>query len=300
MNRVLILAALLWSSAAVAADCPEETRASATYEEGAKALAEGRYNDAARKFAQADRLCPHDIALGEAFRAVEMADNPILCMELVERAKQRNTLPVRRRQLERMCGTKVGKLIVRCPGTTCEASIDGRPTKLHEPVWVLTGDHIVDLRIDGGPVRPEPVTVRPGETLTVPPERAMGPPVPRPGLAPPATPTPEPGRVAEDRGIHPAAFYVGLGLTVVSSGLLIWSGVDTIALNDDFKATSDPNLLEDGMDAQLRTNALIGVTAGLGVATVVVALFTDWSSEPSPVTIEGDGQTGLVTWRGRF
>ena len=40
-------------------------------------------------------------------------------------------------------------------------------------------------------------------------------------------------------------------------------------------------LYQDGLAKETRTNVLIGVTAGLGAATLVLALFTDWDGDAS-------------------
>jgi hypothetical protein len=287
--------------AQTSAACPNEKRASGVYDEGATALAEGRYNDAARLFAKADELCPHEVALGEAFRAVEAADNPIFCMELVDRAEQRDALPLRRAELKQTCETQVGQIVVRCPGSTCRASIDGQPAQLHAPVWVLNGKHVVDLAVDGAPVVPYQVEVRPGKQVIIPPEDGRPSPAPKPEPVEPAV-RPAPGE--DPSGLHPAFFVVGLGVTAVSGAVLVWSGVDTLGRNDDFKAAPSEALQQDGLDAQLRTNVLIGVTAGLGVLTAAFALFTDWGGDEDvpAVTIRVDpsSHAGTLAWRGSF
>ncbi len=109
--------------------------------------------------------------------------------------------------------------------------------------------------------------------------------------------------VGESAGVHPAFFFVGLGLTVVSSAVLVWSGIDTVDKNDSFKAQPSDAAQQDGMDAQLRTNVLVGVTSGLAVATVVFAFLTDWGGDEvtSGATIEVDPAGGAAAWwRGTF
>ncbi len=86
-------------------------------------------------------------------------------------------------------------------------------------------------------------------------------------------------------GLSPALFFVGVGLTAVSGIVTVWSGLDTQnnpgtnKVRDACQAqASDCNsLYQKGVDKQHRTNLLIGVTAGVGVATGVVgAFFTNW------------------------
>ncbi len=91
-------------------------------------------------------------------------------------------------------------------------------------------------------------------------------------------------------GITPIVFIVGAGLTAVAGGVLIWSGVDTLTANDNytryFTEAPSPNVTEaeglyhSALDAQTRTNVLVGVTAALAATTVILAIFTDWDGDP--------------------
>jgi hypothetical protein len=80
-------------------------------------------------------------------------------------------------------------------------------------------------------------------------------------------------------------FWVGAGLTAVAGGTTIWSGLDTLSnpgkdrvKNECKTGDTDCPAYQEGLAHQRRTNVLIGVTAGLGVATAVVGLLaTDWS-----------------------
>jgi hypothetical protein len=71
--------------------------------------------------------------------------------------------------------------------------------------------------------------------------------------------------------------FVGAGATVVLGGLTIWSGLDTQAAREDYDQNPTPEGLDEGRGKQRRTNLLLGVTAAVGVATGVIALwFTEW------------------------
>jgi hypothetical protein len=87
-------------------------------------------------------------------------------------------------------------------------------------------------------------------------------------------------------GLSPTVFFVGVGLTVVVGGVLVWSGIDTLNNPgaDAVKASCDAGkpdcktLFDKGRSNQLRTNVLGVSTAIVGVATILVgALATDWS-----------------------
>ena len=108
----------------------------------------------------------------------------------------------------------------------------------------------------------------------------------------------------------PAVFITLAALTAVSGGVLIWSGIDTIN-NPGVDAVrnacqnNQPNcqtLYQQGLDAQTRTNVLIGVTGGLGLLTFVSVFLTQWShpqakEAPKVEATVGFGTVGLA---GRF
>jgi hypothetical protein len=114
-----------------------------------------------------------------------------------------------------------------------------------------------------------------------------------PAATPPAetvAPEPEPSAPPPDRasesrsGWSPTVFWVGAGLTGALAGVTVWSGIDTLNNpgKDKVQAECEPNdtscdLYQQGLANQQRTNILIGVTAGVGVATALVGILaTDW------------------------
>ncbi len=91
---------------------------------------------------------------------------------------------------------------------------------------------------------------------------------------------------ASDWRIHPAPFFVGLAATVGLGATTIWSGIDT--MNDPGADRvreecagqgEDCQLYQDGQAKELRTNALIGATAGAGAITLILGIVAKWSSE---------------------
>lgn len=83
----------------------------------------------------------------------------------------------------------------------------------------------------------------------------------------------------EAGGAHRAAFYVLAAATVALGGATLWSGVDTLAGVEEFETEGARDLYDAGQAKERRTNGLIGATAGLAVATLVLAFFTDWQGE---------------------
>jgi hypothetical protein len=108
-----------------------------------------------------------------------------------------------------------------------------------------------------------------------------------------------PRKPAEEKGgWSPTVFWVGLGLTAVSGGVTIWSGLDTLnnpgedrVRNECEAGDTNCPLYQQGLDSQLRTNVLIGVTSALGVGTILVGAFaTDWSGGAASATEETRAQ----------
>lgn len=94
---------------------------------------------------------------------------------------------------------------------------------------------------------------------------------------------------------------MGAGATVALAAVLVWSGVDTLSARDAYLQNPTEAGYNDGVGRETRTNVLVGVTAGLGVATLVCAtLLTDWSggrATPTVAALPGGAQVG---WTGSF
>ncbi len=99
----------------------------------------------------------------------------------------------------------------------------------------------------------------------------------------------------EAKPLGPAVFYTGVGFTVVAIGATVLSGVDAqnnpgadaVRRNCVGLGESCPDY-QKGRSAQLRTNILIGVSGGLGLATAVIGLFlTQWGAPKTPEPSRG-------------
>ncbi|HEY4159922.1 MAG TPA: hypothetical protein VGM29_17545, partial [Polyangiaceae bacterium] len=106
--------------------------------------------------------------------------------------------------------------------------------------------------------------------------------------------SPTEAKEAPRSGWSPTVFWSGVGLTAVLAGVTTWSGLDTqnnpgadkVRASCGVGADDCKTLYNQGVRAQQRTNVLIGATAAVGVATVLVgALATDWG--PPKLNIEG-------------
>jgi hypothetical protein len=113
-------------------------------------------------------------------------------------------------------------------------------------------------------------------------EPASGKPAPSDDRAPTsAAPSTE---TSPTSGLSPWFVYAGAGLTAALGGITIWSGVDTQSAPgvDAVRAScagqgEDCPLYAEGQSKELRTNALLGATAGAAAVTVVFAILADWS-----------------------
>jgi hypothetical protein len=282
----------------------ERARAHAAYQRGASAYKSGAFAAAARAFAEADDLSPHELTLSQALKSAERADDPVLAMEIAERAERRGgPLSDAAERLRAQSLGRVGRLTPRCPSAEpCEARIDGQPVTPGRGRWVLVGDRTVEIVVPEragdqtvGRMARFMVRVRAGVDLVVPETDVLAPAAPptagaaqpRPTQAgPPVAPPPrdEPSAPAAS-GIAPAWFWMGVGITAVLAGVTIASGVDALAKNDAFQEVPTPEAESDGRDAQTRTNILVGATAASAVAAAAIGVFAvDWTGAPAKAT----------------
>jgi len=78
--------------------------------------------------------------------------------------------------------------------------------------------------------------------------------------------------------LSPSWFWAALGLTVATGVATVVTGVMALQLNNLYLEETDDWLLrERGMGLQTTTNVFIGVVSALGIATVLLGVFTDWS-----------------------
>ena len=92
--------------------------------------------------------------------------------------------------------------------------------------------------------------------------------------------------IEKSRGVSPW-FVVGGGvLTAGGAAATVVLGLMTVQKRDAFLANENAQTLDDGNQAQLRTNIALGATIGLAVITAAVAVFfTDWHGSSPPKTI---------------
>jgi hypothetical protein len=268
---VAIVALVAWlvdaNTAFAEASAADKQEARAAYTRATEANERGDFAVAARELALADELVPNVVTLKAALDAALDADAPVLGMELVVRSETRAEAgaiaDVAASARKRFSG-RVGRVHVVCAGpAACTATLDGDKIAVSEERFVLTGKHIVIVTSDGHSITRE-VDVAPMALAIVQASTT--------NVSPSSAP-----------GLSPAWFAAGIVSTVAAGIGTAISGADTMKLHDEFVGAhcSDPGpasacvgLASDGQSAQLRTNVLVGVTAALGLSTVILGVVT--------------------------
>jgi hypothetical protein len=288
------------------------------FEEGTKAFAAGDYARAGEAFEAANAAKPHEDALYNAAQSWERAGELARAANLYraylrlapEGASDKkhvfDALSALSKQLGRI--EVVGE-------TVADLTVDARPATLPE-VFVVPGEHLVAANLGKDSERASRVVyVAAGAIVSVvlehdetggpePGRPAARPTEPSNGEEPKASPAPTaavepkpapalgPKRsmppMVERRGISPWFAATAGGLTVASGAFLIASGVDVLnekSQYDTLKVGRTPagqqDLIDQGVHATDRTNALIGVTSALALTTGLLLVFTDYGPSTS-------------------
>ncbi len=291
-RRVLAATLLALASArgSVALAAPETApagddavaRAAKQFAEGQRAFLAGDFRRAADLFEGAYRDKPHHAALWNAARSWQKAGEEVRAANLYARylaeapanAPDRDQANVAVREL----ATRLGRVELHAAAGVSNLRLDGRPSDA-AVVYVAAGEHLAEADAAKGVVRKN-VRVDAGAivSVTLEPEPDRAPEAPP---AKPVAPPPDPGA----RVLTPAFFFAGAALSLVSGGLAVASGLDTVSKRDAFLEDATDENLQRGFSAQSRTNVAIGVTAGVAVITTVIGLFfTDWGGRSSPAS----------------
>jgi hypothetical protein len=331
----LAVAPLAEASAQGPSDPAKLKAASESFEAGAKAFKDGRYEEAAAHFESADEAVPSAKALRLAMRSRREAKQTSRAATLAALALERypddpETKTFASDVALELSG-KLHRLDISCvsPCVLSSTGADGRSRVAHGTpntrwtLYVEPGYPTVAASFVVGDLQaPEQkVAAKAGGSSTlrfVPEGGASG---PTTGPSQPTTKTsPEPGGRGEGTpptptssgaddddateddatasvdsassgsGLSPVFFFVGLAATAGLGGVTVWSGIDTQnnpgpdAVREACAGLgTDCPAYQDGQAKELRTNVLIGATAGAAVLTTAVGLFlTDWGGSSTP------------------
>lgn len=289
--RTMLLLTLFFGGSVSTKVCAQETPAAEpsvadrqaagqAYDRATAAYLGRDYARAAPLFETAYRLAPAPAALVQAVRAYERAGNPLRAASLALQLQTNHASDeAAQRQATATLATasaSYARIDVTC-SSSCTLELDGA-LQGHRSFFIEPGtSHTLRATFETGSVD-QALTGAAGETnavtLTAPEPVAGAEPTPEEGETPPPA-------VVDQGGLSPALFAVGLVLTVGSGAVLAWSGVDALDGVPAYRDNPTPEGLADGQSRELRTNVLIGVTAGLAVTTLIFALVTDWDGTPS-------------------
>lgn len=270
---------------------PEDVAAAAAaFREGQTAQLAGDYARAAEAFELADDSSPSAAALRSAIRNRQAAGHAARAATLAAEAITRYPDDTETRTLADAVLTELrpglGELHLHC-AVACSVSIDGRSVNEHPgesfDLFVDAGSHHVVASWAGREPVARDFDAAAGATQTLELEapELVATTEPDPDPVPPPAP-------ASSGGVSPILFGVGAGLTAVAGGVLIWSGVDVLSARDAYVATPTEAGYRDGLDRETRTNVLIGITGGLAIATVIIAIVTDWDGDGPATTTEAN------------
>ncbi len=274
-------------------------RASEAYERGRRAAGERDYLVAARSFAEADTLVPDATALESALQAVVLADDPVLGMNLVERAQRSPATAAMSvvNEAGDAFRSRAGKVTAECGATPCTLEVDGVSVATLS-TWLPLGEHAATLR-GGGRVHEQRLAIIAGASFVLR--------LPEPSVVPlaPAAPVPVapvrgagevvPDAVPERSSILPIAFWTGVGVTAALGIGAVASNADVASTHDEFVSRCQSGtpasldgcleLRNDGEAATTRTQLLYGATATLAAATAVIGFV--WLSSSQEASTAG-------------
>ncbi len=298
---VVLGASVLVAAGTASSQTGDVAAAAAAFQEGQRLQLGREYARAAEMFELADGAAPSPAALRSAIRNHLAAGQRARAASLALRAQTRDAADPQSvalaAEVQASEGPQLARVSVRCT-PACTLSVDGRAvssqTAAAHAFYADPGPRALEIVWGPGRTRSRPLTLAAGQQteleLEAPPEPPTPPPTPPPAPVIVVTPPPPaPIQVAPEappRPLSPVIFAVGAGLTAVSAGLLLWSGLDTLEARDAYVQSPSEAGYNDGVSREVRTNVLLGTTLGLGVATAVVGVFfTRWRARPATPTL---------------
>jgi hypothetical protein len=296
---VATLGAAALAAAPAEAQSASELQAAATaFQEGQRAQLRGDFAQAAELFDLANRTAPSAAALRSSIRMHQSAGHLARAATLADEARALYATDAATVALaDEVLGVlapSLGHLTVRCE-PACALTADARIVSTDAVTTTLyldPGAHELSASW-GARTLARSVDLTAGARLevtlaladVVEPVEAEEPAPVAPTLGdPPLAPAPTSSDSGDEAGLSPAFFGVGAGLTAASLVGAIVAGVDMLGARDRYVAMPTEAGWRDGVAREMVTNALIGTTVGLAVATVVLAIVTDWDGAPQPST----------------
>jgi hypothetical protein len=280
--------------------------AAAAFDRGREAYKAEEYREAAEQFESADTSAPSAQAIELAIRARDKSGELERAATLAALALQRHpddgNIQKVAPPLVARAKSELYELKVHCDSecdlTIASKIVHGEPAT-DRTLYLAAGSYVVRAGWSGNRSLSKRAQATRGGSGTLEfeaPSEASASSEPAPDGEKTAPDTQSAPKQGDEQPAHsgwsPAVFWTGVGLSAVLTGVTVWSGLDTQSNPgvDKVKAAcqgpddgSCLSLYNKGVSAQQRTNVLIGVTAGVGLATVLVgALATDWGPPKAP------------------
>jgi len=282
---------------------PAQVRTAAeAFDRGREAYKTDDYVEAAEQFESADANAPSAAALELAIRARDKAGQldraaTLAALALARHPDDPNIQKIAPAIIER-AKAELFELNLKCD-EACDVTVAGKiaPGRraTDRTVFLAPGHYNVRAGWPGDRSSSKAVDGNKGEAgsleFKAPDVVAATAPVPPPVTPPPSEKPADEGTQSKSSKLPPTVFWVGVGLTGALTATTVWSGIDTqnnpgpdrvreackpVDASGAHSSECD-SLYNQGLDKQHRTNLLLGVSAGVGVATAVVgAFFTDW------------------------
>jgi hypothetical protein len=293
------------------------------YDAGRRAFNDSKFDEAAVHFENAFRDAPAAAAIRNAITARAKAGHSaraateaaLALTKYPDDAATRDLSKATLSELE----PKLHKTILNC-SPECGVVADSRAVSIEDAARVVfyldPGDH--ELVVSWGEDRTKIVKVsakaggKSDYSLEAPPPKPKPPPDTGGGTgAVGNNPPPTTGEQPSRKPFGPVVFVIGTVLTVAGGVALAVSGVDTlnnpgtdkVKMACVGKGEQCPEY-QQGLQAQTRTNVILGATIGVGVLTAVVGIFfTQWSSPSKEAKIRPlleIGSTSQVGLQGSF
>jgi len=275
--------------------------AAEAFDKGREAYKAEEYVEAAEQFEKADNNAPSAAALELAIRARDKAGELDRAATLMALALKRHpddaSLLKIAADLSRRASTTLYELTANCDAP-CDLTVGGKivhgTADTQRLLYIAPGTLTVragwpDNRSDSKQVQAEAGGKGEISFVAPSPPAAQGmakEPVELTATGPvPSEADQRDQGAGKTSGWSPTIFFVGAGLTAVLGGVTVWSGIDTVKHPGADRVKKECGtqgescqLYQDGLSKQRRTNVLIGVTAGVGLATALVGvLATDWT-----------------------
>jgi len=257
--------------------------AAAAYDHGTEAFRAQDYVRAAELYSTAYRLAPAAPALIQAARSYLRAGDDLHASSAALALKERHGASNLDAPLQNLLSNAFSRYLhVEVVCESCELTADGQ-SALHSTLFLEAGVvHRISAQF-ATDTQVKTIVGAAGEhrmMTFVEPQQSSTPPSNAKSGAQNAAGFKQTLPAKDRDGFPPLVVYVGAGLTAVTTGVAIWSGLDTLANSREYKKNPTPERLEEGRSLETRTTVLIVGAAALGVATLAVALFfTDWDTD---------------------